>query len=1191
MPTTQQLRDRLIKKLKELFQLDQPDLDFGFYRVMHAKAEQVGIFLDKDLLKIISDAFGQVDDTRKAQLQAEYEKAIETAKEFGAPNPQETDGVKKAKAALDAAKDTVNTEGEIYDHLYRFFERYYDGGDFLSKRYYIRETSGKAAPFAVPYNGEEVKLHWANADQYYIKTAEYFSNFSFDITQANEIQALSQEERKLKQLPEDTKRVHFKIVEASEGEHGNVKASEANKRFFVIHNDKPVELGGNGELVVNFEYRPDPEKGGKQEGSWRQHRNNEATSEILKAIEAMDNAGEYLRLLSVPAPTESQKDRPLLAKYINQYTARNTMDYFIHKDLGGFLSRELDFYIKNEVMRLDDIENADAPAVESYLAKIKVLRKIAGKLIEFLAQLEEFQKKLWLKKKFVTETNYCITLDRVPEKFYEEIAANDAQREEWVKLFAIDEIKAGKGNLIEEGGPGYSEPLTVDFLKGNPFLVLDTKFFGDDFKHKLIESMENFDEQCDGLLVHSENSHALNAIAKRHKETVKSIYIDPPYNTSATEILYKNSYQHSSWLTLTSDRIAQSMSNLKKEGVICIAIDDFEGCKFQTCLDNLLGFENRLGNIVVVHNPGGRHDDKFIATAHEYCFFYGKMISSTTTNYLPLEEDDVDSFKFDDKDGAFRTREFRRSGNNSTREARPKMFYPILIKDDQISLVEEDEYHQLYDKGTNQFDDTLLESLKEKYERKGYVFHLPIDPKGIVRVWRWAPDTLLKRKDDIFPANNKGKITIKVKDRLENKPGLKPKSVWYKPRYTAALGTNLLKNILGKEGLFSYPKSVDTVCDSLRISSELDSYILDYFAGSGTTGNAVINLNREDDGTRKYILVEMGDYFDTVLKPRMSKVVYSIQWKDGKPLRIPEYIKSLKNNISDLKKELNGLKGFDNKEEYNFESQRINGEIEHCQYQIAKAEKQLQEGNDYYGVSHCFKYIRLESYEDTLNNLVFADNPTRDKVIAENSPLREDYMLGYLLNTETRGSQSLLNIDAFADPCSYQLTVKKPGTDEYEVRNVDLLETFNYLIGLRVEHIAAPQVFDAKFKREPDPELPDDQNTRLILDGKLKQDENGQWWFRKVEGWVPADSNNPNNGQKEKVLIVWRKLTGDLEKDNLMLDEWFQKNRISTRDFEFDTIYVNGSNNLPNLKLEGDNWKVRLIEEDFMKNMWDVDSI
>ncbi|MFC1676632.1 DNA methyltransferase [Planctomycetota bacterium] len=1106
MPTTQKLRERLIKKLKELFQLDQPDLDFGFYHVMHAKAEQVETFIDKDLLKIVADAFGQVDDARKAQLQAEYEKAIEQAKKYGAPDPEDTDAVKEAKAALNAAKDTVNTEGEIYDHLYRFFERYYDGGDFLSKRYYTRETSGKAAPFAVPYNGEEVKLHWANADQYYIKTAEYFTNFSFDVTQANEIQALSQEERKLKQLPEDTRRIHFKIVEASEGEHGNVKASEATKRFFIIHKDNPVEIDENGELICNFEYRPDPEKGGKQEGSWRQHRNNEATIEIFKAVEKLENAGEYLRLLSVPAPTESQKDRPLLAKYVNQYTARNTMDYFIHKDLGGFLSRELDFYIKNEVMRLDDIGNAEAPAVESYLAKIKVLRNIAGKLIDFLAQLEEFQKKLWLKKKFVTETNYCITLDRIPEELYGEIAANDAQREEWVKLFAIDEIKAGKGDLLESGNVAYSNPLTVEFLKDNYYLVLDTKFFSDDFKHKLIESIENFDEKCDGLLIHSENYQALNMLRSRYNKLLTCIYIDPPYNTGPTEIIYKNEYKDSSWLSLMNDRIAMSLDLIQPHACYAIAIDDFEMPHLCEIVDQLFtGFDRHM--VVVNHHPQGGMSNN-ISRTHEYM--------------LMMVPAGLDILRGKAKSGETEHRSFMLSGpgDNKSRSGRPNSFYAILIDEEKNEIV-----------GIEPPPAANEEYPKDKTP-EGYLRRYPISPSGEEKVWCRSYDsavTGLSKKEIIITDSGTIKLVVDTTDKRHSLM-----SNWTDSRFNAGPhGTALVANMMGHREAFSYPKSIHTVTDAIESMTYPyeSSIVLDFFAGSATTGQAVIDLNRNNENERKFVLVEMGDYFDSVTKPRIQKSIYSESWADGKPT----------------------------------------------------ARKT--------GISHCFKYIRLESYEDSLNNLVFDDNPTRDKVIAENSSLREDYMLGYLLNTETRGSQSLLNIDAFADPCSYQLTVKRPGTDEYEVRNVDLLETFNYLIGLRVEHIAAPQTFGAKFKREPDPELPEDQNTRLILDGKLKQDEKGPWWFRKVEGWIPADSNNPNNGQKEKILIVWRKLTDDLEKDNLMLDEWFQKNRISTRDFEFDTIYVNGSNNLPNLKLEGDNWKVRLIEEDFMKNMWDVDNI
>ena len=274
----------------------------------------------------------------------------------------------------------------------------------------------------------------------------------------------------------------------------------------------------------------------------------------------------------------------------------------------------------------------------------------------------------------------------------------------------------------------------------------------------------------------------------------------------------------------------------------------------------------------------------------------------------------------------------------------------------------------------------------------------------------------------------------------------------------------------------------------------------------------------------------MGLHFEHVLKPRIVKSAYSMDWYKGKP--------TSRNT----------------------------------------------------GVSHCCKYLRLESYEDTLNNLRFDDNPQRQKAVTANPTLKEDYMLRYLLDVETRGSQSLLNIDAFADPTTYTLQVKKPGTDEYITRAVDLIETFNYLIGLRVQHISVPQTFQATFTRTPDPELPPtkdgDQHTKLVVDGRIQQDDNGAWWFRKIEGWVPKDLMNPNNGQREKVLIVWRKLTDDIEQDNLMLDEWFQKNRISPRDFEFDTIYVNGSNNLPNLRQDDEHWKVRLIEETFMTHMW-----
>ena len=135
------------------------------------------------------------------------------------------------------------------------------------------------------------------------------------------------------------------------------------------------------------------------------------------------------------------------------------------------------------------------------------MRFIEHKLIDFLAQLENFQKRLWLKRKFVVETTYCITLDLISHELYDEIAANDAQREEWVRLFAFDEIK---GN---EKTPGYSVPLTIEFLKSNDKLLLDTRFFGDAFCSRLLASLDNLDMQIKGVLVRSDNFQALSLLA------------------------------------------------------------------------------------------------------------------------------------------------------------------------------------------------------------------------------------------------------------------------------------------------------------------------------------------------------------------------------------------------------------------------------------------------------------------------------------------------------------------------------------------------------------------------------------------------------------------------------------------------------------------------------------------------------
>ncbi|HAF25196.1 MAG TPA: site-specific DNA-methyltransferase, partial [Blastocatellia bacterium] len=479
------------KLLAELFMLDQADLDFGIYRIMNAKRDEITRFLDNDLLPQVRQSLAQLESGDRAQIESELAKAIEQAKELGV-DAETTEKVKRLREQLSATADIEAIESEVFSHLYEFFRRYYSDGDFLSLRRY------KAGVYAIPYEGEEVKLHWANSDQYYIKTSENFRDYAFKLA--------------------DGRRVHFKLADA-DTETNNNKAANGNERRFILNQGKPVEEQ-DGELIITFEYRPDTEKRKQAQ------LNTEAVDSILSAEELI----KWTAALGAKLPTEKNKDRTVLEKHLTDYSAKNTFDYFIHKDLGGFLRRELDFYIKNEVMYLDDIESDTAPRVEQYIAKIKAMRRIAHKVIDFLAHLEDFQKKLWLKKKFIVETNYCITLDRLPDDLYPEIVTNAAQREEWVRLFAIDEIAK------DLHGPEYSVPLTVEFLKANSFLLLDTKYFDAKFKDKLLTGLSDLDEQIDGLLIHSENFQAINLLQSRYMGQVKCIYIDPPYNTSATPI-------------------------------------------------------------------------------------------------------------------------------------------------------------------------------------------------------------------------------------------------------------------------------------------------------------------------------------------------------------------------------------------------------------------------------------------------------------------------------------------------------------------------------------------------------------------------------------------------------------------------------------------------------------------------------
>ena len=185
---------------------------------------------------------------------------------------------------------------------------------------------------------------------------------------------------------------------------------------------------------------------------------------------------------------------------------------------------------------LDDI--MDSPIkYEEVMGKIKIFKEVSQKIIDFLTQLEELQKKLWEKKKFVIETNYCITLDKIDEDYYDEIFACDDQKIEWKALFDVD-------------------VQSVDDLKEEKYLVLDTKFFDMKFKYKLLSEFDNLDVDIDGVLINSENFGALNLASKIDIKSKLKLYILIHHTTQETMgFLYNDNYQHSSWMSFMYDRL------------------------------------------------------------------------------------------------------------------------------------------------------------------------------------------------------------------------------------------------------------------------------------------------------------------------------------------------------------------------------------------------------------------------------------------------------------------------------------------------------------------------------------------------------------------------------------------------------------------------------------------------------------
>ena len=497
---------RLQALLRELFQYDYADLDFGIYRLLRLKRGEVEAFLTEQLPRRVDEVFKGAAGEVHAQLERELAELVarvrqEIDSEALTPTgeikaeyrEQKAKATRELIAAYEAKRKQVQEiqvsdeqQAEVFNHLWAFFSRYYESGDFIPKRRYgARET------YAVPYNGEEVFFHWANRDQHYVKTAEALRDYAFTVDMLG-----------------NPCRVRFTLTEASLPP-GNTKGD--TRYFFPLPNEATWDKETR-TFTLPFHYRLPTETETEKHGKNSKLQESVLQAALTKIIEAVPDAGLKARLAEIVDQKEKE-EISLLLKRLRHFCQKNTSDFFIHKNLDGFLRRELEFYLKDQVLHLADLDG-DLPAKQRTL---HVVRQLAEEVIQFLAQIENVQKRLFEKRKFVLKTDYLVTLQNVPSEFWKGIVANGEQLAAWKELFAVEPKKVNE-----------------KFLAEHPTLVVNTAHFDARFKERLLVGFDDFDEATDGLLIHSENYQALRFLEGKYSSGMKCIYIDPPYNTSAT---------------------------------------------------------------------------------------------------------------------------------------------------------------------------------------------------------------------------------------------------------------------------------------------------------------------------------------------------------------------------------------------------------------------------------------------------------------------------------------------------------------------------------------------------------------------------------------------------------------------------------------------------------------------------------
>jgi len=378
------------------------------------------------------------------------------------------------------------------------------------------------------------------------------------------------------------------------------------------------------------------------------------------------------------------------------------------------------------------------------------------------------------------------------------------------------------------------------------------------------------------LLLKGDNLEVLKHLTNAYYEKVKMIYIDPPYNTGSDGFVYQDdrkftvpqlaqlagvseevaqrilsftqskSNSHSAWLTFMYPRLYIARQLLKDDGVIFVSIDDNEVAQLRLLMDEVFGEDNFVGLMTIQSNPRGSQASRFLSNVHEYIYMYAKKSSYLKLKGISKSDDNISEYTEEDKKGKYRLLGLRQRGGAWKKEDRPLMHYPIYI------------------------NPTTLKVSLEKSE-KYPIEVLPKRPTGELSRWTWGKEKLLSDINFIVPRkiirNGNEEWDIYRKDYLLDENGnektAKIKTIWTEKDINYQNAKNELKELFGNSEVFDFPKPTYIIKQLLSmLHTDANDLILDFFAGSGTTADAVMQLNAKDEGNCRFILVQLPELID-----------------------------------------------------------------------------------------------------------------------------------------------------------------------------------------------------------------------------------------------------------------------------------------------------------------------------------------